>query len=210
MGIVYKITNNINGKVYVGKSKRLPSIRWAEHQRYAREANRTNLIYLAIRKYGIENFSFEVIENNIPDSLLAQKECEYIKQFNSFHNGYNETVGGEGESPVDTEELIALYIYGNNYSEIASITGHTRKTVSSTLRSLGYYPKSVNGNNKGKGKQVVFDGVEYRSITQLAEFLHNNYDEFSDNKISTIVTGIHKVLSGVNKSYYGYSFSYLQ
>ena len=50
-------------------------------------------LYNAIRKYGIENFSFEVIEECL-EKELDEKEVSYIEEYNSYYGGYNSTLGG--------------------------------------------------------------------------------------------------------------------
>jgi group I intron endonuclease len=58
---IYKITNKVNGKVYIGKTKD-PERRWREHKNESLKAEKKYVIYLALNKYGINNFDFEVIE----------------------------------------------------------------------------------------------------------------------------------------------------
>ena len=97
---IYKITNKINGHSYVGLSTHLED-RWKYHQdpyNWNRENKKT--LYQAIVKYGIENFEFSVIEECSVEEL-GEKEIYYIDYFDTYHNGYNMTKGGEsnvGES----------------------------------------------------------------------------------------------------------------
>lgn len=103
---IYKITNLINGKVYIGQAKNIYK-RWAEHKR-ARD-NNCPLLYKAIRKYGVDNFSFEIQEVCSQDEL-DQKEIYWIKYYNScvfFENGwgYNCNEGGaEGKGYIPSLE----------------------------------------------------------------------------------------------------------
>lgn len=94
---VYKITNKINGHAYIGISNDI-------NKRFNEHKNRFSIIdskeydkalYKAFRKYGIDNFIFEVlIEEN---DIEKRKELEkyYIKLYNTYNNGYNETIGGD-------------------------------------------------------------------------------------------------------------------
>lgn len=91
---IYKITNKINGKIYIGQSNDIQR-RFLEHQN-AGEKSRIPLD-LAIKKYGKNNFSYEIIEEcNINE--LNDKETYWIKQFNTVKNGYNCNLGGNQQS----------------------------------------------------------------------------------------------------------------
>ena len=91
---IYKITNNINNHCYIGQSIHIEK-RWQEHQtKYNWEREFKKPLYLAFQKYGLENFSFEVIEECQP-SQLDIKEKYWIDYYNSYQNGYNMTCGGE-------------------------------------------------------------------------------------------------------------------
>lgn len=92
---IYKIVNNINGKIYIGQSTNI-SRRWKEHRtRYTNVTEDSHIVlYKAIKKYGLNNFSFEVLEE-CKISELNEKEIYYIKLYNSeVPNGYNLTSGG--------------------------------------------------------------------------------------------------------------------
>ena len=92
---IYKITNTINNKVYIGQSIDIAK-RWREHKRRAFVQNKeyNKYLYNAFRKYGLENFSFEIIKE-CPREQLDKLECFYIRQYNSCNElyGYNETGG---------------------------------------------------------------------------------------------------------------------
>ena len=104
---LYKITNLINNKVYIGQTIH-PDKRWWEHKQRAKTHNYP--IHLAIVKYGEENFVFEILEES---QNYNEREKELIKQYNSLSpNGYNIIPGGP--SPV---------YYGED---------HPRNTISNT------------------------------------------------------------------------------
>lgn len=88
---LYKITNLLNNKVYIGVTNRDPEERFAEHKRPSSKS----FISKAIQSNGVENFSFEVLLTNIEDEKISNLECEYIKKYNSLlPNGYNADLGG--------------------------------------------------------------------------------------------------------------------
>lgn len=101
MFYVYKITNKINNKIYIGQTENLKR-RWRVHIRTSNKPNSKNfqLLHKAIHKYGKENFLFEEIDNfqNYKDVLTA--EIKWIKYYKSnvSEYGYNLTNGGEGHS----------------------------------------------------------------------------------------------------------------
>ena len=99
---IYKITNKINGKCYIGESVDIEA-RWKMHQtRYNRENKEYyKILYAAFRKYGIENFSFEIIEECEP-SMLFLRETYWISYYDSQKKGYNKTPGGNtvGETNI--------------------------------------------------------------------------------------------------------------
>lgn len=92
---IYKITNKINGHCYIGQSINIEE-RWREHRNSINTVNSWDRsIYQAIRKYGKENFSWEIIEECSKEEL-DNKEIYWINYYNSYKNGYNQTTGGEG------------------------------------------------------------------------------------------------------------------
>lgn len=117
---IYKITNKINNKSYIGISTDIED-RWEQHKNpynHKRESNK--LLYKAFNKYGIENFTFEVLEE-CKVVELSEKEKYYVDLFDAYHNGYNMTAGGEdfhGEShpghKLDKEDIIDIRIRYKN------------------------------------------------------------------------------------------------
>lgn len=62
MGTIYCITNKINNKMYIGQTARMLQERWKDHLESSRDLNNHRPLYLAMRKYGIENFSLTILE----------------------------------------------------------------------------------------------------------------------------------------------------
>lgn len=109
---IYKITNLINQKCYIGQSTNIQK-RWTAHRSAAHNphnrAHYSSHLYRAMRKYGIENFRFEILEE-CSVSLLNQKEREYIQKYNSCFAGYNESLGGDC-SCHSPKEIVLKIIY---------------------------------------------------------------------------------------------------
>ena len=94
---IYKITNNINNKIYIGQSINIKR-RWYDHKYKAfdeSDISYNSALHSAMRKYGVENFSFEVIEE-CSEEELDNKERYWIQKSNSIcPNGYNILSGGQ-------------------------------------------------------------------------------------------------------------------
>lgn len=96
MGFIYKISNNINNKVYIGETiQDDPYKRWRGHQASINSGKGCPLLRKAVLKYGIEKFKFEVLIICF-DEDVYRFEKEYIKKYNSVvPNGYNSNEGGD-------------------------------------------------------------------------------------------------------------------
>ena len=88
---IYLIQNKINGHCYIGQSMDIAR-RWRSH-RNAMENKENTPLYCAMRKYGVENFAFSILEECLIEEL-DEKEIYYIEKYNSYFNGYNQTRGG--------------------------------------------------------------------------------------------------------------------
>lgn len=138
---IYKITNNINGKCYIGKSVNIKE-RWIRHRHkgkyYSESQPKKSHLYHAMRKYGVENFTFEVIEECSSDKL-NEREIYYISHFNSHdpNFGYNMTLGGEGDLKHDRKTICDLWESGLTISDIAKQISGSRNTVKDILRECG-------------------------------------------------------------------------
>lgn len=93
--IIYKITNKINGKIYVGQTTRKLYKRWNEHVKKKETNQSYSILKSAIQKYGKENFTKEIIDIASDINELNLKEIKWIKDLNTLApNGYNLTEGG--------------------------------------------------------------------------------------------------------------------
>lgn len=133
MAYIYKITNQINQHSYIGKTEYVnPNRRWKEHLSEAtKQRFNHRAIYRAIQKYGKENFSFEILEEtNNPN----EREQYYILKYNTYHNGYNETLGGDGTKYLELpEKEICLYYLNHSLTETSKHFSHDRETIKKVL-----------------------------------------------------------------------------
>jgi group I intron endonuclease len=100
MGLIYKITNKTNGKVYIGLTTTDIKKRWNHHKTVARNIVKNGYnhpLYNSMFKYGIENFKIEEIDSSDDFKTLGELERKYINEYNSSNRkfGYNITMGGE-------------------------------------------------------------------------------------------------------------------
>lgn len=107
MGFIYKITNTITNKCYIGETKKSnPELRWNEHKRKIEKGIGCPALQDAVKKYGIDNFKFTVLIICFDEDRF-KFEKEYIKKYNSLSpNGYNLTAGGGFYNKKHTNETI--------------------------------------------------------------------------------------------------------
>lgn len=93
---VYKIKNKITNQCYIGVDSYYPK-RVKQHQsRLRNNKHRNKHLQASYNKYGIENFTFELLESCTTREDMLNKEIKYIKYFKSLKEGFNHTIGGEG------------------------------------------------------------------------------------------------------------------
>lgn len=102
---IYKIENKINGKIYIGQSVDIKK-RWSRHKRSAKnELEEKYPIHYAILKYGLDNFSFDVVEE-CDVSVIDERELYYISFYDSMiPKGYNCDSGGKSGGYLPKERI---------------------------------------------------------------------------------------------------------
>lgn len=175
---IYKIENLINGKVYIGQSVDIET-RWRAHKNKINQKNSIEIhypLYQDFIRYGLENFSFEIIEEcNIEE--LNEKEKMWINKYNSFYyakdsNGYNLTTGGEGTRKIpleDIEEMHKLWEKGKTITEISQTTSHSQNTIGIYLKN--YY--NVTHIDKINRRTSISNEVTKKKVN-----LYNIYGQF--------------------------------
>ena len=137
MSYIYKITNKINNKIYIGETNRTIAIRWAQHKRRAKDSDNTEYLYCAMRKYGIENFEIEELEECNPEERFA-RETNYIIKYNSLApNGYNLVLSQNGPTPLMMNTAKEYWDNGLSIVGIGNKLHMNPKTISGYLKSLG-------------------------------------------------------------------------
>lgn len=173
-GCVYQITNNITQQIYIGRTINGIDERWKEHIVDANNYRDNAILHSDMRKYGYENFSIQIIEDNIVENQLDDKEKYYIETFKSRkeYNNYNMTDGGSGTygcSKLDRNDIETIYEMLNDIEkyphidEIAQIFNVDESTIAKINKGVYWknehiiYPirktkltRRDNGKNKGK------------------------------------------------------------
>ena len=128
-GVIYKITNKINGKVYIGKTSKGIEYRWKRHC----TSGQCSRMKAAIDKYGIEAFTIEVIDSSNDLHMLNELECYWIAFYDSTNKEYNVLKGGN--------DIPALH--------------HTRLTKEQELAIINLKEKGYTSVQLGKMYNVV-------------------------------------------------------
>lgn len=193
MGIIYKIENDLNNKMYIGKTVSTLSHRWDQHKSLS--ATGTTHLYNAMRRDGIEHFHISAVEDNIPNDKLNEREIYWIDFYKTKTNGYNETIGGDGRKWIDRNEVAQLYQEGLSCKEIADSLGVWSCSVIDVLKELNLYNPQEIQQRKGKYSSSIQNPLrlyQYSDCLQLVATYESIYDAskatgFNMNSIKTAV-----------------------
>lgn len=203
-GIIYKMKNNINNKVYIGQTTTSIKDRVAKHFSEKRNRHITN----ALKKYGKDNFNVSIICEifNEDQSLLNNAEIAFIHYYKSYdsENGYNKTFGGNqiGKLTNETKEKLSkskkLYKFTEEHKKNISIAtkkamqNEKLKNYLSNNKKKFYenmseeerkkFFKNYKGVNAGKKKPPRT--IEHSK--KLANSIHNFYEDLHNKQIEYI------------------------
>lgn len=168
-GIIYKITNKVNNKSYIGQTRYSLEFRWRQHQ----HKKDNTYFHNAIKKYGADNFELSVLEECDVEQLNS-REIFYIAKYNTFQEGYNLTIGGEGNHTLlldnKYDEIKELYLSGFSSNKVASLFNVDKSTIVKILKQLGVKIRNnkLNINNQ-EFKELVQDYQNGFSLRELAK-----------------------------------------
>lgn len=207
MSYIYKITNIKNNKIYIGKTNRTIEERFKEHCKdYKKRDYEKRPLYAAMRKYGAENFSIELVEET---DNPEEREKYWIEHYGSFKNGYNATLGGDGKSYIDYDLVVATYKENPIQKEVAKLLNISEDTVNTALKV-----KKIKTLSQAEAVRISVGKVvnqydlqgkylnSYPSTRAAAESLH---------KITTsngAASHIADVCKGKRKTAYGYIWKF--
>ena len=205
MSKIYKITNDINDKVYIGKTNLSIEKRFKEHcddSKRNRCENRP--LYRAMNKYGIEHFHIEEIEDCLPEEA-SNKEIYWIGYYHSYGEGYNATIGGDGKNFYD-HSAIAQRLKEKPYpAEVAKEFGCCADIVC-------LIAKEFNIAIKPKGNEVYQYSTNNEFMQSFESTAAAGRWVYEQGKCATLNSGVRSHISdcanGKRKTAYGYIWKY--
>lgn len=141
MAYIYKITNKINGKIYIGQTTGTIHDRWIGHCSDARTQRNNSAIDKAIHKYGEENFSVECLAQ-VPDEERFVEESKYIRKYNSMTSngyGYNMVLEGfdlRGYEVKPARSVLQYSLEGEFIRQFSSAKECVKENPNYKIRSL--------------------------------------------------------------------------
>ena len=203
MSYIYVITNRINGKQYVGKTNSSIQDRWKEHCNDSKKfrCNKRPL-YDAMNKYGIENFEIHCLEK-CSWKEASIKEIYWIGKLNTYEQGYNATLGGDGKVLYNYKEIADKYKELQNQQKTAEYFNCDVHTVKVACEEYNVPILSSQDIAKAKGKKVLLIELNkvFVSIKDAARFLQEEH--YTENKsLGSVSKNIGQVCSGQRKSAY--------
>lgn len=221
MGFIYKITNKINGKVYIGQTITPIKNRMYKHYSQARNGKNITGIDAAIKKYGKENFEVEQILE-CPNEDLDLQEKFYISKYNSFENGYNLTIGGQLSTTslnININEAISKYQELKSVEETAKYFNCCSETMSKLLKANGVeIKKHLNLDNLKNGckfkegdhtkaVKIIELNLTFNSLKDCAQWLlDNGYSKAKSMELAR--KSLSRALNGERASYCGLHFEF--
>lgn len=211
MAYIYKIINDINQKIYIGKTEFSIEKRFKEHCNDSKkETLQKRPLYSAMRKYGIEHFHIELIEET---DKPEEREIYWIEKEQSFKYGYNATLGGDGKRYIDYDLVVSTYNSIQNINEVAKKLNISKDSVNNILKEKHIKIKSGADVNRDKLSIPVhmYDLQNnylksFSSSHEAAKYMIEN--KLTNCKHSTIRQHISEVCKGKRKTASGFKWKY--
>ena len=213
MSYIYKITNDINNKVYIGTTNLSIEKRFQQHCRdYKKSSTEKRPLYQAMNKYGIQHFYITQLEE-CSTELASEREQYWIGYYKGYEQGYNATQGGDGKQLFNHSQ-IAEELMKNPYpKETAEKFGCSTDLIYIVAKEYNISIKSRGWENV-KPKKCIYQYDKntqqyiqnFDSISEAAKWLKNN--KIIKNLNSGVRSHISEVARGLRKSAYGYIWKY--
>lgn len=172
---IYKITNLVNDKVYIGQSARGVHERFHRHIQDAITNRLDTHFARAIRKYGPENFVVEVIDSAETQDELNLKEQSWIRHYNSIRHGYNETDATYkcgGNTYMGKDGLEMYYIRNKiRATKIGGLNPHSRK---------------IKCRSELTGEELIFD-----SMRECRDYFGETNHQFISRRVNRAINSLY-------------------
>lgn len=164
-----------------------------------------------MRKYGIEYFHVELIEET---DNPEEREVYWIEQKSSFKYGYNATLGGDGRSYIDKEQIYNLWDQDLNCKQISEITGHDKGSISSILKQKGLNSKDILTSAAKIRRKSVCQLDQENNIIRIFNSLSEACDTLRQEGLTNCKTNtggahISEVCRGKRKTFAGFKWKFL-
>lgn len=180
---IYKITNQLNNKCYIGQSIDIET-RWKQHIYESKVLRHKYSLYLAMHDEGIENFSFEILEIcPLQENILDARERYWIQYYHAYENGYNATRGGQGENrwKYDPQIIRDLWDEGYSFGEIVTIVGCSKGIAQQKLK--GYHDYNTSTSHSRGIRHAIKTG-------KMQHLMLGNKYTFSNDELSFLLPSV--------------------
>ena len=209
MGYIYKITNTLNNKIYIGQTIKTVQERFTQHKNNSNKEYFSQIVlYKAFNKYGIENFICEEIEE-VPNDKLDEREKYWIEYYDSYFNGYNSTLGGRTVQLYewDIDDIIEKYMILKSARAVAKEIGCDHSTVDRILNENGVKRFTA---SQQQSKPLYFKKGEelhrFETTREAALWLIDNKITKMTNPNSVRQEITNRIIN--NKKYFGFEVYY--
>lgn len=213
MSYIYNITNNVTGMSYIGNTSYDIQKRWREHCSDSRKVRcKYRPLYAAMNQYGIDNFSISILDE-CADTDSNERESFWIKELNTYENGYNDTMGGAGKSQVDYGIVVSIYKSTKNQRETARILGVSNDSVYKILKKMSVETYPITEAMATKKRSLFAfdkDGKAIAGFVSAAPAAKWICDKNIDRDLcqESVRKSIQRACSGKRKQAYGYIWKY--
>ena len=212
MSIIYKITNNVNQKVYIGKTNTSIEQRFKTHcQDMTKREEEIRPLYRAMKKYGKECFSIEQIEW-CSSEQATEREQYWIQYYQSYHNGYNATMGGDGKILYNHSAIVNRLKEHLYPKDLALEFGCCTDTIYNIAKHNNIKVCSKGSNNLPQPKNVSqysMDGIfiqQFQSVSEAALWTYNQ--NICKSQLNSIRMHISECARGIRRTAYGFVWKY--
>ena len=214
MAYIYQITNDINNKIYIGKTEFSIEKRFKEHCKDAfKSRNERRPLYAAMQKYGIEHFSVKLLEET---DNPEEREIYWIEQLGAFKYGYNATLGGDGRKYLDYDLVIANYQKLQNQKSVAELMNISVDSVQNILKSRQIITKTAGDIAREQVGKMVY--MLDKSSEQLLQTFSTSRDAarwliengYTNCKLTTARQHISEVCRGQRKTASGFKWKFAE